>query len=307
MEGLFYYADENSQPVGPLSFDEIRKFTSVGVVPADVMVCEAGGEDWRSLDSIAKQHQVEPAAPSEELSPSDQAKTASRLKLIYIGALISALVSFALGASSTRAAVENAGTDPNELREMFSAVVSLVALAGSLALLYNLVQAFPKHLRFTTPVKAAGFYLIPIFSIYWVFHLFHGLVTATRKWGDEVDPALSKRISWLHPFAFVAAGLIALDEILVYLEIFGAFDHSVVRIARTNHAIAYIGYAAASAAFFHFTLCIVQILRGLLDPEDYEEESKRAKDRGFFSIGPVKWGPSYGYYLFFIIAGMAWR
>lgn len=313
MTESFYYADENSQPVGPLALDEIRKFAAAGVVPADVMICEAEGENWRSLASIEKQDQTRPegtnshALSAEENIPSDQRKTANNLKLIYVGALISSLLAFALDAFSTRAALENSGIDPNGMRETVALIVFLVALAANLALLYYLVQAFPKHLRFTTPVKAAGFYLIPIFSIYWVFHLFHGLLASTRKWGDEVAPALAKRISWLHPFAFVAAGLIALEEIIGYFEIFGYFDHPVTRIARTNHAMAYFVYAAAAAAFFHFTLCIVQMLRGLLDPEDYEEESAKEKARGFLTVGPVKWGASYGYFLFFIIAGAAWH
>lgn len=52
MEIQFYYADAQSQPVGPLSIEEIRKIAEAGVVPPDVMVCEAGGDDWKPLNSL---------------------------------------------------------------------------------------------------------------------------------------------------------------------------------------------------------------------------------------------------------------
>ena len=42
----YYYADDNSQPVGPLSLDEIRKFADAGVVRPDVMVCKEDGSVW---------------------------------------------------------------------------------------------------------------------------------------------------------------------------------------------------------------------------------------------------------------------
>lgn len=48
----FYYADANSQAVGPLSLEEIRRIAEAGVIPPDVMVCEADGEVWKPLSSF---------------------------------------------------------------------------------------------------------------------------------------------------------------------------------------------------------------------------------------------------------------
>jgi hypothetical protein len=53
---LYYYADENNQVVGPLRLEEIHRFAEAGVVPPDVMICEAGGEHWRSLGAVSGSH-----------------------------------------------------------------------------------------------------------------------------------------------------------------------------------------------------------------------------------------------------------
>lgn len=66
MPEAYYYADDNSQPVGPLSLDEIRRFADAGVVPSDVMICEAGSEEWKPLSSFAEPSRT--TSPSEESS-----------------------------------------------------------------------------------------------------------------------------------------------------------------------------------------------------------------------------------------------
>lgn len=312
MESSFYYADDLGNLVGPLSLDEIRRFTEAGVVTPNVMVCEAGGENWRSLNTFDETSSITspPASASQQVQsamPSHPARTSENLKVIYMIALALSLVGFGLDASSTRAMLENGGMDPNSIRENVSMLIGLVALGATLTLIFQMVRAIPERHRFTTPVKAAGFYLIPLFSLYWVFRLFPGLVSSVRKWGTEIAPAMSTRISWFLPLAFIAAGLGALSEILIYFEILGYFEHPIDRIARVNHALLYVAYAAAYASFFHFIFCIVHLMRGLLNPEDYEGEDESEKQRGFLTIGPAKWSPSYSYFLFLIVGIGAWR
>lgn len=45
----FYYLNDSNQPVGPMDLAAIRKLAEAGIVSADVLVCEAGSEDWIPL------------------------------------------------------------------------------------------------------------------------------------------------------------------------------------------------------------------------------------------------------------------
>lgn len=64
MKKSFYYADANSQAVGPLSLEEIRRFADAGIIPPDVMICEEDGEVWKPLSSFEA-----PTDPSGFRSP----------------------------------------------------------------------------------------------------------------------------------------------------------------------------------------------------------------------------------------------
>lgn len=307
----FYYGDEAGNPVGPLSLDEIRRFAVAGVVPPDVMVCEAGGEHWRSLETLTPTTRSPvPLGPApdqtESVEPVDTSHIVGNLKLCYSLALISSLVAFGLDAASTRAEVEHGGEDPNVIRATLSILAGLVALGTTLALIYQLVRSLPERHRFTSPLKAAGFFLIPVFSLYWVFRLFLGLAESTRKWAREIAPSKMGNLYWLVPFAGIAAILAMLGEILVYIDAFGFFEDFHPVTTKRIYLLVYLGYAAAEAACFHFTLSLVHLLRGFLDPEDYERESQSEKSRGFLTLRSGKWNPAYAY-VFFFIAIVAWR
>lgn len=58
----FYYLNDSNQPVGPMDLTAIRKLVDAGVVPPDVLVCEAGSEDWIPL-SEKSEPSAEPGVP----------------------------------------------------------------------------------------------------------------------------------------------------------------------------------------------------------------------------------------------------
>lgn len=57
-----YYLNESNQPVGPMDLPAIRKLADAGVLTRDVLVCEAGSEDWTQL-SGKEEPTPKPGAP----------------------------------------------------------------------------------------------------------------------------------------------------------------------------------------------------------------------------------------------------
>lgn len=311
MPEAYYYADENSQPVGPLSLDEIRKIANAGVIPHDVMICEAGGETWRSLNTISEvptalsQPSPEPIwspPSSQEASPAQKVRT---LKIVYTAALVISLLGFFLSTTSDRTSVQ-AG-DPYASQgagDSLLVILTLLSMAGSVALIYFLVISLPERHRFASPIKAAGFFLIPVFSIYWVFKLLPGLVNSTKVWWAETAPEKPRRLMWLVPFAVIAASIMAMG---------GVFDlYTFVWLTGDLPSDGWEGilffsgltYAFSEAAFFHFTLSLIHVLRALIDPEDIAREEEKAKRTPFWKFRRQPWNPSYAWLfpvLFFAI------
>jgi len=76
----FYYLNSDNQPVGPMELGVIRKLAEAGIVPPDVLVCEAGGQDWTPLsqrhESTARAESAKPPRtppPSQRPQPAAQA------------------------------------------------------------------------------------------------------------------------------------------------------------------------------------------------------------------------------------------
>lgn len=46
---IFYYLNDDRQPVGPMDLKAIRKLSDAGIVDSEVLVCPAGEEEWKSL------------------------------------------------------------------------------------------------------------------------------------------------------------------------------------------------------------------------------------------------------------------
>jgi hypothetical protein len=51
-EKLWFYANTDNQPVGPLSFGELRRLATVGTINADSYVVAEGETDWRKLKNV---------------------------------------------------------------------------------------------------------------------------------------------------------------------------------------------------------------------------------------------------------------
>lgn len=58
----YYYLNPANESVGPLKPDEIRRLVEAGVLSSEVMVCEEGGEEWKSYSSVIDRS---PAAPPQ--------------------------------------------------------------------------------------------------------------------------------------------------------------------------------------------------------------------------------------------------
>lgn len=76
----FYYLNSDNQPVGPMELGAIRKLAEAGIVPPEVLVCEAGGQDWTPLsqrqESTARAETAKPPRtppPSQRPQPAAQA------------------------------------------------------------------------------------------------------------------------------------------------------------------------------------------------------------------------------------------
>lgn len=50
----FYYLNPSNQPVGPMDLAAVRQLAEAGIVDGDVLVCEAGEEDWTPLSQLAE-------------------------------------------------------------------------------------------------------------------------------------------------------------------------------------------------------------------------------------------------------------
>lgn len=315
MDARFYYADEHSRPVGPLTLEEIRKLAAAGVVLHDVMVCEAEGDNWRSLDTIPVKlsgrcpPKAVVSSPVRTNPPQDPEQVTKGLKWAFTSALVSSLIAFSLDAISTRASIDGQspmGEAPALLLLLVLLASILVSVGANLALVYLLVRAIPERHRFTTPGKAAGFCLIPVFSLYWIFRLSTGLVSSIRQWVDEFAPSLSWRVSKLMPFALAAAGIGAFSEFLTYLDMLGSFASPDAGTMKESKAVLYFVYAASDAVSFYFLIHIVHLLRGILtDESDVEELLAQSIPSWALHIGRSPWGLVAGFLIFgFLVAAM---
>lgn len=309
MPEAFYYADPNSQPVGPLSIDEIRRFAEAGVVPRDVMVCEAGGDNWRSLDSFYRggmgtKASDTPSTPARPLAEMRPAKLVLSLKITYTATILVALVAFALNTVTDRGAVQSGDPYYSEGFDALAMTLTLLSIAGSVALIYLLVLSLPERHRFTTPVKAAGFFLIPVFASYWVFRLLPGLVKGTMQWWLESAPGKSGRLAWLMPFSVITAVFIAVSGILDVVGGVWFLGDPPTKGWEGVIFLSGLAYMLGESAFFHFTLSLLHVLRGLVDPGDYEREALKAKQTPFWKFRPGPWSPSYAFLFPIIFIGI---
>lgn len=114
-EPLYFYADANNDPVGPLSLRKLHHIRSVGVIGDETLIVEDGGSEWRPYATFAVPAQPPPLTPARmEKSPARSPLVVSLvgaclLLLAVIAGLVVFIGSIRSGASSqakqTRASV----------------------------------------------------------------------------------------------------------------------------------------------------------------------------------------------------------
>ncbi len=253
MGDQFYYANANSQPVGPLSLEEIRRFAAAGIIESDVYVCEAGGEEWKPLTAFAgNSRKASPPlqGPPLDRPVSDEPVFPKALRLHYRHAVLAAVIAFLFGLSSADAASRYGGSDPNTSRLVLVALTGIWALAAEILLLLQLCKAVPRRLLFTSPGKATGFLFIPGFHLYWAFRLFPGLSDAARQWNAEVVNAAPDRPE-LKPLAYLTSISLAVVSVVVVLEGLDAIPRSLGNegFIAFDYVIRFTFYSALIAQF----------------------------------------------------------
>lgn len=284
----YYYADHTGRAVGPLKLDEIRQFVSAGVIPSDVMVCEAGGEHWKSLAIVRAATAKIPIDPpsvkmAERIELIDPSRAADRLTWHFIHALDAAMVANAM---ITWEMVTLFIETPGKFEEFvptISLLASLWAIAAFAILIYQSFRLLPSPFRFTTPVKATGFFLIPVFSVYWLFRVLLGLARGVRSWHDSKVPPPQgqfRHLQRLVPLAITAASASAVIEVLgIFLGLYLDMD-SPPPDARGYYFMLTMVDAVCYTAIFAVLRAVIRSMRELIDPG--REDRIKKEPRPFF-------------------------
>lgn len=106
----FYYLNEANQPVGPMDLAAIRKLAEAGIVKVDVLVCEAGRQDWTPLSQRQEATaQVETPKPPRTPPPAQRPQPSEQ---------------------STQSTVEPVATVPQDWFPIASLVAGIMALVA---------------------------------------------------------------------------------------------------------------------------------------------------------------------------------
>lgn len=221
MSTSYYYADANAQPVGPLSLDEIRHFVAAGVIPPDVLICEADGETWRPLTAFAGPPRTAPprtgvpsmAGPVSAASDPDQ--IAGRLGLYFNVAVLTLAVGLILELVALHTERLH-GDDTLHAERLLSLLAWLGVLAAEVFLIYQLCRSLPASLRLTSPGRAAGLLLVPVFHLVWAFRLFPGLATGALRWKEQESG--ERLTSGLVTYGYIVAASLVIGSVFGALQ-----------------------------------------------------------------------------------------
>lgn len=225
MTTSYYYADANAQPVGPLTLDEIRRIVAAGVIPPDVLVCEANGETWRPLTAFAGLPRTAP--PRAGVPPmagpvsaaSDPKQVAGRLGLYFNVAVLALAVGLILELVALHTERLH-GDDTLHAERLLSLLAWLGVLAAEVFLIYQLCRSLPASLRFTSPGRAAGLLLVPVFHLVWAFRLFPGLATGALRWKEQESG--ERLTSGLVSYGYVVASSLVIGSVVGVLQGLGS-------------------------------------------------------------------------------------
>jgi len=286
MTASYYYADSDAQPVGPLSLDEIRRFAAAGVIPPDVLVCEADGEEWRPLTAFAGPPRNAPPrkGPPPMARPvsavADPGQATRRLGTHFNHAVFAVVIAFVFNLTAIGAPGSNGGTGSDSTLPLFAGLTSLWALAAEVILVFKLCCILPPHLLFTTPGKATGFLFIPGFHLYWAFQLFPGLATAAIRWQEQEAPS-SHAPTWLIHLGYAVAVMLGLVSVFVLLEATG-----VIPVSPQGQIVYLIDY---SLRFSFYSMLVGQLQRVVCPGSKPRHVSFMLSDTGN-TPKPLVWG-----------------
>lgn len=284
----YYYADHSGRAVGPLTLDEIRRFVAAGVIPSEVMVCEAGGERWKSLAMFSAatvkipidQPRTDAAARIDRIDPSH---AATSLTWHFIHAVDAAMVYNAMSTWEKVAPFIRTPGKFGELVPSIALIAELWSIAALAVLIYQSFRSLPSQHRFTTPVKAAGLFLIPFFSTYWLFRVYSGLAKGLHGWHNAQVPPPQGQFRHLRifvPLAIAAASASGAVDLSGLLQGFYLDLDSPPPDAKGLYLLLSLGDSVCYTVIFAFLRTVLRSMRELIDPG---REDRIAKEpRPFF-------------------------
>lgn len=284
---LYYYADHSGRAVGPLKLDQIRQFVTAGVISSDVMVCEAGGEHWVSLTNFSaatlKGSVDRPTNAGAFVNRIDPSKSATRLTWHFIHALNAAVVSNAMTTWESVTFFEETPGKFDEYAHSIALIAFLWSFAALAVFIYQSLRLLPPQHRFTSPVKAAGLFLIPFFSTYWLFRVYTGLARGVQGWRNSQAATIQGRFRHLRifvPLAISAAVVSAAKDVSGLLQSVYLFVEPVSSEARGVFFLLSMGDALVYTIIFAFLRVVLRSMRELIDPG--REERIEKEPRPFF-------------------------
>lgn len=165
---MWYYQHNNEQ-IGPLAQDQFEALIAAGTIGPQTLVRAEGMNDWQPaaaspaaawLGTDAKDATARPLTRASEPSPLEQARMLEAWFQVF-------WISLAIGLPLTLVIVGLLGI-----------AVAVLLYCFMLYLLWALIP--PAQAR-TTPTRAVGFLLIPIYNLYWNFIAFWGLAKALNQ------------------------------------------------------------------------------------------------------------------------------
>lgn len=216
MAESFFFVDQSSETVGPVSWEVLLQLENAGTVSPETPAAPEGGSDWLPFHELKSQVEAKtklPPVPGSDLrSGTEKAGTPSRqeepesvegsrrvnaevrsspfgtkvrkdiikwdLALFLLGLVTS------LGISSD-IAIYVGNSAASEVFAGIAFVALIPATVFCSMLHYQCWHALPAEYRVTSPGRAIGFLFIPFFNLYWAFVSWVKLADGYEVWQRE--------------------------------------------------------------------------------------------------------------------------